>query len=436
MKHFHVVTSVAGEQLILSINGNAVERLWYKTRVLAPLTDQALDVRLTELLEFFLAFYSADRLAIRSLRKWGREFTIEFPVTDPAHWNNAAPVLKELIWRSTGDSVIIVPTVRTRHHVDRLAPHFVLEHEQPTSVVMLSEGLDSLCGAFQAARAKSDQIAFTSIITNSRKMPRFDAISTGIREHVKNPNRLRFHRAQWNLEDPPNRQERTQRSRTMLAIATGLTVAAAYGVTHVAIAENGMGILNLPNPALQSKHESSQVLHPSNVRLWRDVSELLLNGATIAYPNRFKTKAEMCAQIPIEARKLIGKTSSCDAPQRADSLQDCGACGSCVFRKQELMACGLSGCDSDYSPRPQQSCPYDPWDVLVYQATQFRECLGISDHIGLQWDALTEAFPTLHTSIVGESREERAHEIRETISLLRRHVREILTPPITLANAV
>ena len=437
MKVIEVDVQVKGEKLFVSIEGNEAERLWYKTDLLSPLTDRALSPHLTELLEFFLALYACDRLVKRSPRSWKRCFNVRFPVADVARWNAAKYVIEQLIWQSMGDEVAVIPTRRADGdiHADRRASHLVLDYEQPATVVMLSEGLDSFCGAYQAARARNEHVAFTSIITNKRKWPRFATISQGLLANIYTPGRLHFHNAEWHLEEAPRGQERTQRSRTMLAIATGLTVAYAYGTQRMIISENGMGILNIPNPALQSKHEASQVLHPSNMKPWRELSRALLNGAAIEYPNRFKTKSEMCMELPEYAHEQIRETSSCDAPQRADAQQDCGVCGSCVYRQLALNQSGLSSYDTVYSSRPQKCFPYDPWDVLAYQAAELRKCLNESEHFGRQWDALIETFPTLQSSIVGEDSSERAHEVQETIMLISRHIKEVLQPT-TLANAV
>lgn len=437
MKISDVEVRIRGEKILVEIDGRDAEKLWYKTKLLSPLTYSATSEHLTELLEFFLALYACDRLVKRPLRSWGRAFKIRFPVADVGRWRAAAGLIEKLIWQSMGDEVTLMPTERDLDevHADRRATHLVLEYEQPTTIVMLSEGLDSLCGAFEAARQRNEHVAFTSIVTNYRKRPRLASIAAGLNRNIESPERLHFHSAQWHLEDAPRGQERTQRSRTMLAIATGLTVATAYGSPRVVISENGMGILNLASPALQSKHEASQVLHPSNLRPWLELSRLLLGGVAIEYPNRFRTKAQMCAALPEIAHELIKETSSCDAPQRADAQQDCGVCGSCVYRRLSLAQSGLSSFDTNYSSRPQKCFPYDPSDVLAYQAAEFKRCLAASEHFGRQWDALTEVFPTLQASIVGYDSTERAHEVRETVMLISRHVNEVLHPTI-LAHAV
>jgi 7-cyano-7-deazaguanine synthase in queuosine biosynthesis len=437
MKPARVAVRVRGDSLRALVNGRDAA-LNYRISELLPLTGQAMRPELTELLEFFLALYATDRLIQRSKRRWPRTITIEFPVASVERWNDCRDLLEELIWRSTGDVVTIVPTLRkvSEIHADSRAAHFVLQYEQPTTVVMLSEGLDSLCGAFHAARTTKERIAFVSIVTNSRKQARFDDIIRGLKRELGSPLRsLHFHDAQWHLEDAPRRQERTQRARTLLAIATGLTAACAYESPFVQISENGMGILNIPNPNLQSRHESSQVLHPSNLELWKKVSKLMLGGAVIVYPNRFRTKAEMCMEIPASARYLIRETSSCDAPQRVDAPADCGVCGSCLYRKMSLGVNGFLRHDTSYSSEPPAIRGIDPADVLALQAQEFARCLSSSEHFLHQWNALIDAFPTLESSITGKTADERTHEILDTVSLIKTHVSEVQTP-IALAHAV
>ena len=438
MKHHSVIARVDAEAVFLSVNGKAYERLPYNIEGLIPLTNGAGDRDLMEILEFFLTLYASDRLIPRSKWYWPRSIDITFPVTSVARWNDCRQLLEQLIWQSTGDIVAILPVPRPKSdvHVDVRATRFVLEHEQPVSVIMLSEGLDSLCGAFQAARSKQELLAFVSIVTNSRKRARLNELLRGLKEALASTSDLRFHHAHWHLEDSPSRQERTQRARTMLAIATGLTVACSYGTKRVIVSENGMGILNLPNPLLQTLHESSQVLHPSNLSLWEQVSKQMLNGATIAYPNRFYTKAQMCLDIPDGARRLIGKTSSCDAPPRINAQADCGLCGSCQYRRSSLAISDLLLFDTDYAFPQSASAAFDPLDLQFRQAVHLRRCLEGSSDMWKQWDALTEHFPTLQSSIIGHGVGERTSEIQDTIMLIERHVSEMARCASGCANAV
>lgn len=414
----------AGELLVdvHATSRKASQQLLYKSRTLLPLSKEALPLDLMELFEFFLVYYAADRVTPRDKRRWTRDLHIEFPVWRLQEWQSCCEHVSELIWRSTGDRVTIRPTPRPDDWIRGDAyPHLALEPAVPTGVVLLSDGLDSLCGALDAIKAPSENVAFVSVITNSNRESRI----RHIRRYLKaaHGERAIFHRVRLNLIDPPSKQERTQRSRTMLAIAAGLTTCAAYGSSSVSVSENGMGILNLPAPGIQARHESSQVLHPHNQELWAHVSRRLLNGATVLYPNRYRTKAEMIQAIAPAARYLIKRTSSCDAPQRRDREADCGVCGSCVFRRLSLRAAGFSQCDKQYTKQPPRDKLYDPLAVLRRHAAHLQNAIARPD----PWAALVELQPTLRDSITAVERTDRDHSIAATIELIRHHVEEMQT---------
>ncbi|MFZ1125999.1 MAG: hypothetical protein WAN59_12740 [Candidatus Baltobacteraceae bacterium] len=373
-------------------------------------------------MEFFLALYTADRLTLRAAKCWARNFRIRFPATDTTAWHESKEILERLIRQSTGDDVeiVIVPRVPRDIHVDERAFHFSLEEPRHTDVVLLSDGLDSLCGAFQLMEKRAgERVAFVSLVTNSRKAKRIRTVRRALQQRYTGA--VAFHNANLYLSRPPSAQERTQRSRTMLAIAAGFTVGAGYGSRTVTVSENGLGILNLPVPGLQMTHHSSQALHPTNGSLWAALAERLLGGGVLAYPNRFRTKAEMCSTLPDFARPLIRSTSSCDRPDRHDASDDCGHCGSCVVRRDALTLSGLSAWDVEYSSRRWQPPTFDPAVVQHYHALMIEQQLRAED----PWQALSRAHPTLRDALRDLDAEQRAHAKFETLQLLRRHVEEV-----------
>jgi hypothetical protein len=168
-------------------------------------------------------------------------------------------------------------------------------------------------------------------------------------------------------------------------------------------------------------HHSSQALHPTNRSLWAALAERLLGGGVLAYPNRFRTKAEMCSTLPDFARPLIRSTSSCDRPDRHDASDDCGHCGSCVVRRDALTLSGLSAWDVEYSSRRWQPPTFDPAVVQHYHALMIEQQLRAED----PWQALSRAHPTLRDALRDLGAEQRAHAKFETLQLLRRHVEEV-----------
>ena len=422
MKRNSVRGQLRHHSLVAEIDGKDVrQQLAYSTKTLLPLTQISNAPHLLELFELCLALYAADRLIKRPPQSWGREIEVAFPFSKVGRWIDSRRLVEQLFYQTTGDKVILLPQERQagETHADSRTQVFQLEHPERPSVALLSDGLDSLCGALQALEERDGTIAFVSLITNPARQARINTIRAWIEQNYRG--RVAFHQVGFHLLRPPKAQEQTQRFRTILAIAAGLTVCSAYGAEALTISENGIGILNLPVPNFQTQHESSQVLHPSNLELWQLVSSRTSGGARIDYPNRFRTKAEMCIRLPARARELIKVTSSCDSPQRIDNISDCGVCGSCQIRQVALRTAGLSSYDKAYLQEPRFSMRFEPRQILRYHARVLEECMRGGD-----WASLARLQPTLATSVDMPTASERAHVISTTLDLLRRHTAEVL----------
>jgi hypothetical protein len=182
-----------------------------------------------------------------------------------------------------------------------------------------------------------------------------------------------------------------------------------------------VGLLNLPVPNLQMPHESSQALHPSNTRLWADLSARLSHNVALSFPNRWLTKAQMCDRLSPDIRYLVSSTSSCDSPQRVDASADCGKCGSCIIRRIALKVSGLGGIDCTYSSVAART-DFEAEAVFRYHASLLSRVLNSDD----PWPALIRLQPTIAASLPGHlDRHKRAHAITNTLALLRQHVNEM-----------
>ncbi|MGA3039086.1 MAG: hypothetical protein ABSE64_16605 [Vulcanimicrobiaceae bacterium] len=423
MKAARVRNRVRGHNIEIEIVGTDVrQRLTYSTGTLLPLLPLSSSPHILEFFELCLALYAADRLLTRSSRFWAREIEIQFPFSRLQLWRDNRPHIEELFFRATGDHISLIPEQRAFRdvHADSRLQSFHLDVPQETTVALLSDGLDSFCGAFQALDSGGN-VAFVSLITNAARQARIARIRAWLeREYA---GRVHFHEVGFHLLRPPRAQERTQRFRTILAIAAGLTVCAAYGSDRLIISENGIGILNLPVPHFQMRHESSQVLHPGTLPLWSLVASRTTGAANIHYPNRFQTKSEMCRKIPVPARQLIAATSSCDSPRRTSGSTDCGRCSSCVLRRIALENAGLASYDKKYLDGPVGLSKFDADDILRFHARLLKE-----EAKGGDWQALSSVQDTLEASIdPAAPASERAHLIAATVDLLKRHANEVLS---------
>lgn len=397
---------------------------------LHPLTARTSDPVCFELLDFIVAFYALDRSFRRPYDGWARHFIIHFPVVRVDLWRRYADLVREWLLALTGDVVDIVPVSRKSgavHH--ERAPMLALA--APIDVVgLLSDGLDSLCGVDAAVRDRSRRIALATVATSGTRMRRigrvaaFASATRGYRvEHLCFGTKLSRRRKV---------KEKTQRSRTVLAVVTGLTAAYALGAPVVESYENGHGCLNLPIPDLQYGAMSNQVLQPRYLPLWdRIVRTFFETNILVRYPNRFLTKAQMVAALSYEAIALVrDATFSCDAEAREPGgILHCGTCGSCGHRRLSIAASGRAIPDARYAMRHTPTREPDAEVRMRYHAELLSEALGRPD----PWAGLLQLQPELYGVVEAEDerapRDEAARwreQARErTLALLQRHVREV-----------
>ncbi|HTW84498.1 MAG TPA: hypothetical protein VMD91_10550 [Candidatus Sulfotelmatobacter sp.] len=395
---------------------------------LNPLTPRASAPELFELLDLLIAVYALDRSVSRPADGWAREFNICFPVYRVEDWRRHAPLVREWLFSLTGDFVEVAPMPRTSSAGHHGRPPSLDLNGGADVIGLLSDGLDSLCGIDTAVRDRTRRLALASVITSDTRGRRIDEMARWATaaagydvEHLRLRTKLR--------RKP--RAEKTQRSRTVLALVTGLTAASALGAKYVESYENGIGVLNLPVPDLQYGTMSTQVLQPRYLPIWDRIARAFFGAdIRVRYPNRFSTKGEMVAGLSPEASRLVRDgTFSCDAEHRANGhILHCGSCGSCRYRQLSLASSGMPIVDAEYVFRKVKEYRADPLNMMRYHADLLAEALSEAD----PWSALLRLQPELcgvdsaEYARGGDAADAWRVDAREhTIELLRRHVREV-----------
>lgn len=426
-----------GGYLAVQIHTNAFGTA--KTRALLnlaefhPLTAASTDAALFDLLDFCVTYYTLDRSVKRPIDGWARRFVINFPVSKSRLdvWRRSRTLISEWLLALTGDIVEVVPLERdsTAAHHERPA---VLPLEEPANkVVLLSDGLDSLCGFDKAMRTADSGVVAASVITKGSRRKRIELI----RRSLTGPDgrQARLFCTTTRLFQEHKIKEKSQRSRTVLALVTGLTIARTLDATVVECNENGVGLLNLPIPDLQYGAMSSQVLQPAHLPLWDLIATTFLESdIRIVYPNQFRTKAQMVESLSPVARDLIAVTFSCDAEYRKKGagVLHCGTCGSCRIRQLAVDLGGPGLADAPYA-NVMMSSGSDAFSRLSYHASLLERALDASD----PWFSLVRLQPELRDVPNCESQRlirlgsaavlQHQNAIkRDTVRLLRRHVDE------------
>jgi hypothetical protein len=416
-------------ELSTHVFGTEIVRAVLDVDDIHPLTTAASDPSTFELLDLAVALYVLDRSVRVRVGRIRRSFALHLPVADVVRWRRIIPLVGEWYEALTGDAVEVVPIERGaavgEHH--RRESNFGFEGGVDV-IGLLSEGLDSLCGA-DGVIHRDERIALASVITNPKRSSQIDTIKTALA--AAHDGELLHYALATRLRRRRKVREKSQRSRTVLALITGMTIAHALGAGRVECYENGFGLLNLPVPDLQYGPMSSQVLNPRHLPLWDRLSRAFF-GPTIeiVFPNRYRTKAEMVSRLSEPGRRLVSQTSSCDRLLRLpEGVIHCGTCGSCRYRQLSVALCGASINDVPYAYQHVGDGP-DAELVLRYHARM----LGIALSQPNAWDALVRLHPEISTLPFsedgrGDKRESddgRRNRIRQgTLDVLRRHVEEL-----------
>lgn len=315
--------------------------------------------RTADLLEIAMECYAIDRLTKRSLtdgvgRGWCRTLPVTLAVRDLDFWNDqevSAALHGLLDWLTDDEWQPLFVARRYEHRaVEDQTRLFSLPPDGPAAVGCFSAGLDSfggaaidlaepdqhlvLIGAYGVGRAGSRQHALGDAL--AAQTGRVESLV--VRAHLLHAK----HRA----------QDSQQRTRGLLFLSLAAAAAILAGVDEVRLYENGIGAINLPYNRSQSGAQMARSAHPRTLLAMQRLVALMDEG-TVRFraPRMFDTKGELVARIPVTSRELAKGTYSCDSwatvrqPRGEGRPLRCGACSSCLLRRQALHAAGWAEVD-------------------------------------------------------------------------------------------
>ena len=333
--------------------------------------------------EFFAlaaAVYCLDKVVARSTRPdaWTRVFTLDFPGSTEG-WGN--PHLQTALSFLTGDDWSLSPRVRSTLSLShRIEP-------SPDVVCLFSGGLDSLIGAIQLLE-EGRVVRLVAHHETGVAPQRQRMLANRLAEHYGPP---KVALSQVFLRPAPPREEQhaplpsvietSTRSRSLLFIAAGLTVAAAIGPdVPLVIPENGFIGLNVPLSASRLGSLSTRTTHPHFIAQVQAALNSLAIRNPLLNPYRLRTKGEMLCDVQAlgHTRELALLSISCAHPEaprwRKRPLGDCGYCYPCLIRRASMFEVGWDDPD-DYA-----------WDAMSDSAL-----LGAESQSGADLRALLHA---------------------------------------------
>lgn len=302
-----------------------------------------------DLLYLAMTIYATDLSIPRAYAddNWTREIMIHLPVSNPQPWRNANETITKMISFLTGDRWIFEFRQRTINEDYEPAQVNALN---PTKVSLFSGGMDSLIGAIDLL-ASGQKIALVGHYGGGKtKNFQDDIVNVLSEENNENIDIHRFHVLPPLL--PDKNGETTMRSRSILFIALGLSVADVCGNgVPLYIPENGLISLNVPLTGARDGSASTRTTHPHFISLFRDLLISLSINHPLILPYKFMTKGEMLLQVADQYKQLLSRTvplsMSCAHPeaerwQGGASNRHCGYCLPCIIRQAAVHAANIT----------------------------------------------------------------------------------------------
>jgi 7-cyano-7-deazaguanine synthase in queuosine biosynthesis len=304
--------------------------------------------RAWDFLSIALSVVTADFAELRSKSPdgWTRELELEIAVADPTFWTSQARALEEILRFLTTDRW------KLAFHDSGFVPAKPSKTRHPSEdcVALLSGGLDSLIGAIDlAAEAKKPLVVSQTVRGDGAKQIGFaQRIGSGLTHLQLNHN-----------VKTPDKQETSQRARSLVFIAFGIIAATSLRAYQLGktipfyVCENGFIAIN---PALTPGRLgslSTRTAHPEYLRRLEAVLKAAGLMIEIRNPYAMMTKGEMlrnCADQGTLKAEAVSSTS-CGRFQHYN-YHHCGRCVPCQVRRAAFKAWGAIPDSTDYVFEP------------------------------------------------------------------------------------
>jgi hypothetical protein len=292
--------------------------------------------------------HAADTRISRSTESqdaWTREIRLVIPVSDPARWTAAAPILVRALNFLTGDRWDVGFRKRTKGYSKLASPAAPTLLPTPfDGVSLFSGGLDSLIGAIDSLNAGETPLlvshAGEGLVSKSQELC-FDGLKAAYKSSAFDRLRVWMSFDSGLVEDVGS--EDTTRGRSFLFFSLGVAAGTALGRDFVLkVPENGLIALNVPLDRLRLGALSTRTTHPFYMARWNDLLRALGVAGKVENPYWDKTKGEMVAQCanPALLKQIAPLSLSCSSPTKGRWTKKpqghCGYCLPCLIRRASL----------------------------------------------------------------------------------------------------
>jgi len=281
---------------------------------------------------------------------WTRELRLVAPVSDPALWQAAAPVLSTMLRFLTGDHWEVAFRARPTSFVN-ISPAALPNVANPEfeGISLFSGGLDSLVGALDSVASRIRPLFVSHRgegAVSSAQGALFQKMSEGLARHQ--PTNRALAGLRYSLSFNRNLiagSEDSTRGRSFLFLALGAFAGSGLpGAFDLRIPENGLIALNVPLDPTRIGSNSTRTTHPFYIRRWNDLLGAIGIPGTVVNPYWDLTKGEMVSRclMPDLLRELISLSVSCAHPSlkrfSGDGKNHCGTCVPCIIRRAAIEA--------------------------------------------------------------------------------------------------
>jgi hypothetical protein len=351
----------------------------------------------SDLIEIAARIYAIDRLVQRPSAQparagstWARDLRAEMPVRKPQLWNAHAGLLTELLAWLTDDTWSVEfcqlpegagPLDESQGFLFETVPH-------GSAPVLFSGGLDSAAG-LAAHLADGDAVAI-SVDTNNW----MQHVQRRVLNNLQSVSGHRCLPLRYRVSVGASSVESSQRSRGLLFLAVGIATSWALGQDRLGVFENGIGAINLPYLRSQFGSQATRSMHPRTLRLTEQLAGAISSRPfRIDAPALTATKAQVIGMAPAAADPALALTVSCDTgfSARVRDHAPCGACTSCLLRREALHAAGRADLDAATAYRVSSPTRSVTLQAMLWQVTRLRTCLAQPD----PWLGLVSEFPEI-----------------------------------------
>ncbi|MBA4023872.1 MAG: hypothetical protein C0482_16055 [Gordonia sp.] len=322
-----------------SLTKNVVTDLDWCLSVLGAVSPAAKD-----LARISIAAYLADRTEQRSPAYFSRRMEIVVHLDEPERFlSPAGRRLVDLLAWLTGDAWTLTPVANKSSAAGQVA---IVEGRD--EVMLLSGGLDSMCGAVAAFDSQSTRLHLghrdqTGAVAHSQ-----EALATALRGWDSSFTWQRLRLA------PRVTNDNSTRTRSLLFMALAVAAATAVSAPRVVVPENGFTSLNLAMLPSRGGALSTKSTHPWTFRQINALVEELELNVVLENPYGTATKGTMLRTAYNIAMKsghdllpMASETISCSKLDGGLGYKggspnvNCGLCIACLVRRGAFIGSGL-----------------------------------------------------------------------------------------------